>query len=253
MNDTMTLKSDSEIEIMKEAGAMLREVLQRVPQYLKPGITTADVNAQVEEHICELGGEPGFKTVPHYDWGTCVCINQQIVHSPPSDRIIKDGDVVTVDAGVLLKGLHTDSALTIQVGTQDPKVTAFLETGRKALNKAIKAAKVGNRIGHISQAFQDTIEPAGYSIVRELTGHGVGKELHEDPYVPCFLSDPSDIAKTRKLVPGMTLALEVMYAMGGDRIVHEEDGWSIKMADESISACSEHTVAITEKSTFILT
>jgi len=245
------LKSPEEIAIMKRAGSMLHEVLEKAPLYLAPGVTTAEVNEKIENQIIELGGEPGFKKVQGYSWGTCICINQQIVHTPPSDRVIEDGDVVTVDAGVFLEGLHTDSAITVQVGTQDPDVTTFLDTGKKALKKALAQAKVGNRIGHISQAFQDIIEGAGYSIIHELTGHGVGRELHEDPYVPCFVD--RKVEKTLSLKPGMTLALEVMYSIGDRKIVNEADGWSIKMADNSIAACFEHTIALTETDTFILT
>lgn len=247
------LKSDEEIAIMTKAGQMLREVLKKAPEYAQVGTTTMEVNSAIEEHIYSLGGEPGFKMVPNYDWGSCICVNEQIVHTPPSDRILKDGDIVTIDAGVFYEGYHTDSAITVQIGKQDEETTTFLETGKKALKQALKAAKAGNRIGHISYAFQSIIEPAGYSIVPELTGHGVGKELHENPYVPCFVHDVQDIQRTPLLKPGMTLALEVMYAKGGDRIVHEADGWSIKMADNSHAACFEHTVAITKKRTFILT
>ena len=247
----ITLKSPEEIAIMTEAGAMLHEVLQKVPEYLAPGVTTNEVNDRVEKHITELGGEPGFKKVHNYDWGTCVCVNEQIVHTPPSDRVLKKGDVVTVDAGVYYKGLHTDSATTVQVEPKDPKVTKFLEVGQAALKKAIKQTKVGNRVGHISRVFQDSIEGAGYSIVRELTGHGVGHELHEDPYIPCFVD--RDIEKTLQLEAGMTLAIEVMYAMGDRKIVNESDGWSIKMADNSTAACFEHTVALTNEGTKVLT
>lgn len=247
----ITLKSASEIATMKEGGAMLHEALIYAQKVIQAGMTTHALNTLIEERIEALGGEPGFKRVHGYNWGTCICINDQIVHTPPSDRIIQDGDVVTIDAGVYYGGFHTDSAVTLQVGPQDPAVTLFLDTGKKALEKALKVAKVGNRIGHISQAFQETIESAGYSIVKELTGHGVGHELHEDPYIPCFVDRP--VMKTKELKVGMTLALEVMYAMGKPKIATERDGWSIHLVDKSIAGTFEHSIALTENGTLILT
>jgi methionyl aminopeptidase len=246
-----SLKSPHEIALMQRGGAILRTVISEIPQYLKVGMTTFSVNDYIEKRIAELGGEPGFKKVRGYNWGSCICINEQIVHTPPSERKIRDADVVTIDTGVFYGGFHTDSAITVQVGTQDPKVKQFLNTGKEALQKALHAAKAGNRIGHISQAFQSTIEPAGYSIVHELTGHGIGRELHEDPYIPCFVE--RDIDQTLLLKPGMTLALEVMYTRGDRYIMHEEGGWSLKTCDNSIAATFEHTIAITQKKTLILT
>ncbi len=247
----LSLKSDKEIKIMQEAGAMLHEVLEKAPEYILPGTPTSVINDKIEKHIVSLGGEPGFKRVKGYSWGTCICVNEQIVHTPPSDRKIEPGDVVTVDAGVFYNGLHTDSAITIQVEPKTQKVTQFLDVGKSALKKALEQTKVGNRIGHISKVFQNTIEGAGYSIVRELTGHGVGKELHEDPYIPCFVH--KKLEKTLELQEGMTLAIEVMYAMGERNIVTEADGWSIKMADNSVAATFEHTVALKKGETLILT
>lgn len=251
MGASFTLKSAQEIAIMQHGGAILHTVLADIVGFVKVGMTTNQVNSRIEEHITSLGGEPGFKRVKGYHWGSCICVNEQIVHTPPSERIIEDGDVVTIDAGVYYQGLHTDSATTVQVGKKDAKVTHFLDTGKAALKKALAQAVVGKRLGHISQAFEDTIEKAGFSIVRELTGHGVGYELHEDPYIPCFVR--GDIEKTLLLRPGMTLALEVMYSMGGRKIVEEEGGWSLKTADNSITATFEHSIAITEKRTLILT
>ncbi len=230
---------------------MLHEALIYAQEVAQVGMTTNTLNKLIEERIEALGGEPGFKRVKGYHWGTCICINEQIVHTPPSERVIADGDVVTIDAGVYYGGLHTDSAVTLQVGTQEPGVTQFLDTGKKALKKALSVAYVGNRIGHISQAFQETIESQGYSIVKELTGHGVGHELHEDPYIPCFLD--KEISKTKELRPGMTLALEVMYARGKPKIATDRDGWSISVVDKSITATFEHSIALSENGTLILT
>lgn len=246
-----TLKSPEEIASMQKGGSILKKVLDEAILYTRIGISTNELNNFIEDRIYSYGAEPGFKRVKGYNWGTCICINEQIVHTPPSDRIIQDGDVVTIDAGVYHEGLHTDSAVTVQVGKKDQDVTKFLETGTLALRKAVKEAIVGKRIGHISQVFEKTIESEGYSIVHELTGHGVGYELHEDPYIPCFLD--KKISDTLLLKPGMTLALEVMYAMGQPKIVSELGGWSLKMKDNSIAATFECSVALTEKRTLILT
>ncbi len=245
------LKNTSQIESMKKGGAMLKEALVYAQSQVRVGITTLELNNRIEQKILSLGGYPGFKKVKGYSWGTCICINDQVVHTPPSKRIIKDADVVTIDAGVFFEGLHTDSAVTVQAGTQTPAITRFLEVGKQALQSALEQTVVGNRIGHISSAFQDTIESAGYSIIRELTGHGVGAELHEDPYIPCFLE--KKISQTKELVPGMTLALEVMYSMGKPKIATERDGWSIRVVDGSPTATFEHTVALSENGTLILT
>lgn len=236
---------------MAEAGKMLHTVLSEVPDKVKVGVTTDEINQFIDDRIHELGGEPGFKRVKGYKWASCICINEQVVHTPPSKKVVKEGDVVTIDSGVYLKGLHTDSAITIQVPPIRPEVTEFLETGRKALDKALSQAIVGKYIGNISSAFEETIEGAGYTIIPELTGHGIGKDLHEDPYVPCFLDKP--IKKTIRLKKGMTLAIEVMYAMGEGDIMYETGGWSLRTADKSLTACFEHTVAISENKPFILT
>lgn len=246
----ITYKTAEEIKTMEKAGSILRKALNEAQSYTKVGKTTNDIDKHIDNFIVDAGAEPGFKRVQGYSWASCICVNDQIVHTPPSDRVIEEGDVVTIDAGVYLDGLHTDSAVTVQVGKKDPKVTKFLETGKKALNAALKQAVLGNRIGHISRAFQQIIEPAGYTIIPELTGHGVGKDLHEDPYVPCFLDRP--VEKTIKLKEGMTLALEVMYTTGSSTLSYEPDGWSIKVADGGTTACFEHTVAIQSNKPFIL-
>lgn len=247
----ITYKSPQEIEAMKHGGAILKEVLNKAIYRVQPGITTKQIDNFIDAYITSKGAEPGFKRVKGYAWASCICVNDQIVHTPPSDRVIKDGDVVTVDTGVFYDGLHTDAAFTVQAGQHTQRVQRFLEVGQEALNKALKVAIKGKRVGDISREFQTTIENSGYSIVKGLTGHGVGKELHESPFIPCFLDQSID--KTPLLASGMTLALEVMYCMGSGQMVHEADNWSIKTADNSLAASFEHTVAITENGSLILT
>lgn len=246
------LKTKEEIGIMKEGGKRLKEVVKDLMPQIKAGMTTNDIDRKAEDLIKKKGGEPSFKRVKGYFWSTCLTINDQIVHTPPSDRVLKDGDILTVDIGMYLKGFHTDYADTIAIGKIDKKVKQFLETGKKTLDLALKKVKKGNRLGNISQTIEKEIRIAGYSIIPELTGHGVGRDLHEDPIVPGYLDTP--INNTLKIKTGLVIAVEVIYAMGKGEMIHESgNSWSIQTADNSLSACFEHTIAVTDTNTFILT
>lgn len=246
-------KTGEEIEIMKESGRKLRRAVELLLPTVRPGMTTGEIDKQAEELIVKQGAQPSFKRVKGYSWTTCVPINEQVVHTPPGNRKLKEGDVLTIDIGAYFKGFHSDYATTFIVGnTRDEKIERFLETGKTALQKAIDQATFGNRLGHISKAIEEEIYPAGYHIMEQLTGHGIGHELHEDPFVPGFLDKP--LEKTLKIREGLVLAIEVIYSMGTEDIAYEKgDDWSIVTADGSLSACFEHTVAITNKNTFILT
>lgn len=247
-----TLKSAKDIEKMQFAGKILHNAIHEATSHIAIGMTTHELDQIVEKYILKNGGEPGFKKVPGYNWATCICVNDEVVHTPPSQRILEDGDVVTIDAGVYYNGMHTDSATTVQIGTKTPEVTLFLETGKKALKKALKEAQNGKNIGDISKVFHNTIEGAGYHVIPELTGHGIGSELHEDPYVPCYLDRA--VRLTPRITKGMTLAIEVMYTTGSPELEYDEDnGWTIRIKDGSISATFEHTVAVLENKTLILT
>jgi len=249
----MSYKTDAEIEIMRIGGEKLKIVMQQLIPHIRAGITTDDINVFAEKYIKEQGAEISFNKVEKYKWAVCVPINEQIVHTPPSRRILKNGDILTIDIGVYYKGFHTDHAITLVVGGKSSAlVDRFLKVGREALNDAIQQAQIGKRIGHISEAIEKKITGAGFTIVKQLTGHGIGKTLHEDPFIPGYRA--KSIEKTMKLQPGMTLALEVIYSMGSGEIAYEEDEeWSIVTIDKSISACFEHTIAITEKNTLVLT
>lgn len=249
----ITIKSDAQIALMQRGGDILRRVLDEVVEQVRPGVTTAELDALADSLIVKYGGAPGFKRVKGYKHATCMCVNEQLVHTPPSKRVLLEGDVLTIDAGVYYGGLHTDSAETVLVGQQnDPVKLKFLETGKKAVSEAIKMAVVGNYIGHISQKLEEILTSGGYYVVRELTGHGVGKELHEDPMIPGFLDRA--IERTPRIKAGMTLAVEVIYAMGTDKMVNDRpDNWSIKTRDNSIGACFEDSIAVLNKSTLILT
>lgn len=249
----ITIKTEAELAIIKEAGRRLRLVMKELVPQVRPGITTLSIDEAAQQLIKKQGGEPGFMRVHGYKWATCLTINEQAVHTPPSKRILKDGDLLTIDIGLYMLGFHTDHAISFIVGnTKDPKVQTFLDVGEATLKKAIKSIKIGGRIGDISKTISDEIYGHGYFILKELTGHGVGAELHEDPMIPGFLDRP--IQNTDLIRPGMVIAVEIIYSMGTERIVYERgDAWSIKTADGSLSACFEHTIGIYSDKAEVLT
>lgn len=251
----ITYKTPQEIVLMQKGGAILGNAMRHVVALVQPGISTLELDSEAKKYIEAHGAESSFTKVDGYSWTTCMPINEQVVHTPPAKQAkLKKGDVLTIDMGVYLSGFHTDHAVTIVVGGDESgKYSSFLQAGKEALQAAIDQARVGNRIGHISQAMGSIIERSGFTVMRQLTGHGIGKELHEDPFVPGFLDKP--VEKTMKLKPGMTLALEIIYSMGKSPEIAYENGneWSIITADKSISACFEHTVALTHENTLVLT
>jgi methionyl aminopeptidase len=245
------LKSQEEIKIMKTGGEKLSRVLEKLIKVTKPGVKLIEIEKLAWDLLIKSGGKPSFAYVPGYKWATCININEGIVHGMPSKRAIKDGDVVSIDIGLLYRGFNTDMCRTIQVGKKDKKTSEFLETGQKALKRAIEKARVGKRIGNISKAIQTTIEEAGYCSMRNLTGHGVGKKLHEPPPIPCFLD--KKIEETPLLKKGMTLAIEIIYAAGSFENKTDKDGWTILMSDGKISAVFEKTIAVNGGGSLILT
>lgn len=249
----INLKSEQEIEIMAEAGRRLKRVVNNLLSIIKPGITTNFIDKTAENLIIKYGGKPSFKEVNGYKWTTCLPINEQIVHTPPSDRVLLNGDLLTLDIGLYLKGFHTDFATSFIVGNKiDIKVINFLNTGKNAIDRAIKQAKIGNYIGNISETIQKTVESAGYNVSNTLVGHGIGRTLHEDPMVPGILE--GNIINTPKIEKGLVIAIEIIYMMGKKDVEIEKNSeWSIKTTDNSLSACFEHTVAITDKGPVILT
>lgn len=237
---------------MREGGVKLGAILQKLLEKAQPGVTLMDIETLADGLIRQAGGEASFKTVKGYKWATCLCVNDVVVHGIPNDYTLKDGDLLTIDVGMLYKGFHTDTAWTKSIGSQNEEIRKFLKIGEEALWKAIDQARAGNRVGHISQTIQRIIEGAGFGIVKTLVGHGVGGELHEEPQIPGFLKNP--IETTPELVPGMTLAVEVIYAMGSGAVVYSnDDGWSIGTRDGSLSAVFEHSLAITDGEPLVLT
>jgi len=251
----MISKTYEEIELMRHGGKILSEVLSKVLDSIKPGVSEKKLDILAEKEILKKGGEPGFKRVKGYENTICASTNSVVVHGIPTDYKLKEGDVVGIDCGVFYKGFNTDMSETVRVRSskvQPDDIDKFLEVGRKALSEAIKSATGGNRVGHISKTIQDIVEKEnGYSVVRSLVGHGVGRNLHEEPEVPGFLI--GNINQTPLLKPGMTIAVEVIYNMGGHEVEVLDDGWTIKTKDGSVSGVFEKTIAVTAGLPLILT
>jgi methionyl aminopeptidase len=247
----ITIKTPEEIEIMKEGGAILARVKARCREAVKVGATAMDVEKVAVKAIADEGAEASFKKVEDYSWATCINKNEGIVHGIPSDEVVfEEGDLVSVDVGVFYKGFHTDTSISVSLST-DPKVNKFLKAGEIALKEAIEAAQPGNRVFDISLAIEDAITKAGYKPVLALTGHGVGRELHEEPMIQCYVRGSR--LGSPELVPGMVIAIEVMYVMGKPDLATARDGWTISTRDGKISGLLEETVAITEHGPLVLT
>ncbi len=252
------LKTKKDLEIMQTGGRILAEVLKKILSKAKVGVSELELDSLAEKLILEKGAEPGFKKIDGYKHTICISTNDVVVHGIPTAYKLKAGDVVGIDCGVFYKGFHTDAAHTVRIqkskvkSQKSDEVERFLETGERAMWEGIKMAKLGNRVGHISKAIQDIVEGQGYSVVESLIGHGVGKELHEDPEVPGFLDLP--LLQTPLLKIGMTIAVEVIYNMGKKDVVYSnQDGWTIKSKDGRLSGLFERTIAITSKGTIVLT
>jgi methionyl aminopeptidase len=247
--DKLTIKNKDEVKIMAEAGAKLSRVKVGLRKAIKEKVTAADIEDLAQELIKKEGAKPSFSMVPGYHWATCININGGLVHGIPKKEIVfKKGDLVSVDVGLYYGGFHSDTSFSVAINPTK-EVAHFLEVGKLALRKAIKEAKSGKRIYDISRAMEKEIKANGYSSVEALTGHGIGRKLHEDPNIPCFFTDKANL----KIVPGMVLAIEVMYTQGSPELVLENDGWTISTRDGKISALYEETVAVTEHGPLVLT
>ena len=242
-------KSTEEIDTMARAGVVVAETLALLEEQIQPGITTAELDEVAEEHIRSRGGEPTFKGYKGYPAATCLSPNSMVVHGIPGTVKLQDGDILSVDVGVTLDGFVADSAWTFPVGSIAPDAQRLLDTCKSALEAGIAEARVGNAIGDISKAVQTVTESAGFSVIRSLVGHGVGRSMHEDPQVPNFVSNYSG----PELKEGMTIAIEPMITAGGPDVYIHDDEWSISTSDGSLAAHFEHTVAITAEGPRILT
>lgn len=246
----IAIKNLEEIKIMAEGGQKLARVRDGLAMAVKVGMTPLQLDQLADKLIAKEGAKPSFKLVPGYHNATCICVNEEVVHGIPTDkRKFAAGDIVGIDVGIFYKGWHTDTATTVAV---NGKTNKFLDTGKLALKLAIEQAKVGKRVADISEAIQKTVEKPGYCAVRALTGHGVGRELHEEPAIPCFVIGKYE--HSPKLVEGMVIAIEVMYNEGTSEVVYKDtDGWTIITADGRISGLFEETVAITKSGPQVLT
>lgn len=239
----VTIKSEREIELMREAGRILAIVHEELEKFIRPGISTMDINKRGEELIREYQCTPSFLNYNGYPASICVSVNDEVVHGIPSkERIIYEGDIVSLDAGVIYKGYHSDAARTWGVGTISREAEKLIQVTRQSFYEGIKFAKAGHHLHEISAAIQDYVESFGYSIVRDLVGHGIGANLHEDPEVPNFKPRYRGI----KLKQGMTLAIEPMVNEGRLDVEWLDDDWTVVTEDGSLSAHYENTVLITD-------
>jgi methionyl aminopeptidase len=236
-------KSRQEIQGMARAGELVAETIALVGEQIQPGITTGELDGIAEEFIRERGGVPTSKGYRGFPAATCISPNAMVVHGIPGEYRVEDGDLISVDVGVTLNGLVADSAYTFAVGDIDPESQRLLDIGKEALAAGIDQARAGNRVGDISAAIQEVVEGAGFSVIRSLVGHGVGRSYHEEPQVPNFGQPGRGVP----LQPGMTLAIEPMITAGGPDVYLHDDDWSISTRDGSMSAHFEHTVAVLEE------
>ncbi|MGY6520465.1 MAG: type I methionyl aminopeptidase [Mongoliitalea sp.] len=242
-------KTLDEVQLIKESAQILGKAHGEVAKYIKEGVKTSYLDKIAEEYIRDNGGVPSFKGYNGFPATLCISVNEVVVHGFPGDYILKDGDIISVDCGVFHQGFHSDCAYTYPVGEVSPAVLSLLKVTRESLYLGIEKAVFGNRIGDIGHAIQKFVESKGFTVVRELVGHGLGRNLHEAPEVPNYGKRGSGTP----LKNGMVIAIEPMINLGTRNIVQERDGWTIRTADRKASAHFEHTVAIFEDRTEILT
>ena len=245
----ITLRSPREIDAMRRSGKITAKVLEQLIASAKPGMTTADIDVLAEEGIRNLGGVPTFKGYRGYPASVCTSVNDRVVHGIPGPEVLRDGDLLSIDLGTTLDGYVSDSAVTVAIGEISPEARRLLKVTQECLMLGIEAIRAGNRIGDIGFAVQQHAEANGYGVVRELVGHGVGTEMHEDPQVPNYGRPGTGV----KLRAGMVLAVEPMITQGDRDVKILEDGWTVVTTDGKLAAHFEHTIALTEGGPKILT
>ncbi len=246
---TIFLKSEQEIDLIKESAQILGKAHAEVAKWIKPGTTTAFLNKIADDYIQDFGGHPSFKGYNNFPSALCISLNETVVHGFPNDYQLIEGDIISIDCGVKLNGFHSDSAYTYPVGEVRPEVMMLLKRTKQSLYLGIEQATEGKRVGDVSYAIQNFVERHGYGVVRELVGHGVGRDLHESPEVPNY----GKRGDGPKLRTGMVIAIEPMITLGKKDIVQEKDGWTIRTADRKPAAHFEHTVVIRRGKAEILT
>ncbi len=255
----ITRKSQREIGQMRRAGRIVAEVLALLESELRAGVTTAALDRLAEDHIRRAGATPSFKGYlgggrygrgPHaFPASTCISIDDEVVHGIPGERVIRDGQLVSVDVGAILDGWHGDAARTFIVGDAPPATRELVDATRLAMMAGIAVARPGHRLGDISGAVEDVAKPHGYGVVRQFVGHGIGTEMHQDPQVPNYRTGQ----RGPELLPGLCLAIEPMFTLGGAAVRVQPDGWTVVTADGSLAAHFEHTIAVTDDGPEILT
>lgn len=249
MNKMITIKSAQEIEYMRQAGRIVFETHELLKKAIKPGITTKELDNIAEEYILSQGGTPSFKGYNGFPASICASVNNEVVHGIPSLKKIKDGDIISIDIGVIYRGYHGDAARTHPVGQVSEEAESLIRVTRESFYEGIKFAVEGNRLSDISSAIQRYVEMHGYSVVRDLVGHGIGQEMHEEPHIPNY----GKPGRGPRLRAGMTLAIEPMVNMGKYHVRVLPDQWTVVTADGSLSAHYEHTVVITHSEPELLT
>jgi methionyl aminopeptidase len=252
-------KSAREIGQMRRAGRIVAEVLALIESELRPGVTTRELDRLAEAHIRRAGATPSFmgylgsgrygKGPNAFPASTCISLDAEVVHGIPGERVLRDGELVSVDVGAIVDGWHADGARTFVLGEVAPEVRELVETTRLGMMAGIAAAVAGARVGDISAAIEDVAKPHGYGVVRQFVGHGIGTEMHQDPQVPNYRTG----SRGPELLPGICLAIEPMFTLGGSNVRVQPDGWTIITADRSLSAHFEHTIAVTDAGPEILT
>jgi len=243
------IKTPEEIQIMAEGGKLLSKIVKVLEKKIKPGIKTKELDRAIEALIFNCGGKPNFKGQDGYPAALCTSINEEIVHSVPSKRILKEGDIITLDCGLLWKGFHTDMAVTIPVGKISSQAEKLIQSTKEALKKGIKKVRPGNTFGDIGNAIQEYAESQGFNVVRELCGHGIGRNLHEDPQILNYGKKHSGL----KIKEGMVFCIEPMLTAGNWKIKKSKDGYSYETKDGSLSAHFEHMMAVTKNGVKVLT
>lgn len=246
----ISIKSEREIQIMREGGKILAKIMKELEKLVEPGITTKYLDKVAEDLVFKHGAKPSFKNYQGFSAALCTSINEEIVHGTPSERKLKEGDIISLDFGVLFKGFHTDAAFTMSVGNKAaPETLRLIRVAKKALKRGIKKVRPGNTFGDIGNTIQRYVEGQGYNVVRDLCGHGIGKEVHQDPQIPNYGKRKTG----SKIKKGMVFCIEPMVTTGDWHIKKAKDGYGYETRDGSLSAHFEHTIAITKEGCKVLT
>lgn len=244
------LKNKADLAAMREAGRITGEAILKAQEVIKPGVTTKHIDDVIREYIEKCGARPGFLGLYGFPGSACISVNEEVIHGIPSaDRVLSEGDIVSIDTGAFYHGFNGDSANTFFVGTVSAEAKALVEATKESFWRGVAQVKAGNRIGDIGAAVQGYVEPLGYSVVKQFVGHGVGRDLHEDPEVPNYGRAGHGV----RLVPGMTIAIEPMICAGKEAVRTLSNNWTVVTADHSLAAHYEHTVALTDDGVVILT